>query len=159
MRFYSFERDNKQITDEVDNSNETGFIVDLFEKTLINNDNIKNGVYYMDNDYSCRMDTICSFLYDGDTSYVEELLVLNNIVNPFAVEKDSYILYVKNIEKFANMYASDYNKQDGNKFKILNINKNKTSSNVQLPPSVNPGLNQIDVDYNKKKITVLNKFK
>ena len=57
------------------------------------------------------------------------------------------------------MHTSEYKPENSNKFKILNINKNKRSSNTELPPSVNPGLKQIDIDYDKKKITVLNKFK
>ena len=75
------------------------------------------------------------------------------------IEENQYLTYVTEIDKIDNMHTSEFNSENTNKFKILNINKSKRSSNTELPPSVNPGLKQIDIDYDKKKITILNKFK
>lgn len=157
MRIYTFEQDNISTTTEVDN--DLSFtLYDLFKKSLIYNGNIVDSIYYVKNDNSCRIDTICNNIYGG-TAYTEELLVTNNIINPFSIEDGDMLEYPDDPTKFGNMYTTDVVMNKSNKFNILKINKDKTADIKQLPPSINPGLNQIDVDYKKKKITVINKFK
>ena len=158
MRFYSFERLNN-LTSVYDVN--TGYvrIYDLFERTIYNNTDLKRNPYITSNDDVCRLDKVCVNINEGYLEYIEELIVSNNILNPFSIEENQYLTYVTEIDKIDNMHTSEFNSENTNKFKILNINKSKRSSNTELPPSVNPGLKQIDIDYDKKKITILNKFK
>lgn len=158
MKFYSFERLNN-LTSVYDVN--TGYvrIYDLFERTIYNNTDLKRNPYITSNDDVCRLDKVCVNINEGYLEYIEELIVSNNILNPFSIEENQYLTYVTEIDKIDNMHTSEFNSENTNKFKILNINKSKRSSNTELPPSVNPGLKQIDIDYDKKKITILNKFK
>lgn len=158
MKFYSFERLNN-LTSVYDVN--TGYvrIYDLFERTIYNNTDLKRNPYITSNDDVCRLDKVCININEGYLEYIEELIVSNNILNPFSIEENQYLTYVTEIDKIDNMHTSEFNSENTNKFKILNINKSKRSSNTELPPSVNPGLKQIDIDYDKKKITILNKFK
>jgi hypothetical protein len=131
---------------------------DLFERTMIEDDSIKDSIYTVNTDFSCRLDSVCYDMYDSN-GYTEELSVMNNILNPFSIEKGDVLYFTNSTDNFNTMYISESKLNTTNKLKILNINKSKTSTNVSLPPSVNPGLKQIDVDYDKKRITVINKFK
>jgi hypothetical protein len=119
MKFYSFEKLNKNIVSETDTDG-TYFLIDLFERSVINNNDIKNAVYYVEQDYSCRMDNICSKLYEGSTGYVEELTVLNHILNPFSVEKGDYILYTKNPNDFSqSLFKKDFNELSDSEKEIV----------------------------------------
>lgn len=158
MRFYTFEKLEKLVSFDDDNL-ENFVLYDLFERTIYNNISLEKSLYITNVDDICRADKVCSNIYQGDLSYIEELLVTNDILNPFSIEDKQELFYVIDLDKIENMHTSEYNIDSSNKFKILNINKNKRSNNVELPPSVNPGLKQIDIDYEKRKITILNKFK
>jgi len=159
MRFYTFEQDGNALITDYDENNVPFNLFDLYKKSVIYNGGIVNSIHYV-NDNACRIDSVCNSLYGG-TAYAEELLVTNNIINPFSIEDDDIIEYPDDPSKFANMYVSD-NTTDENsdiKYNILKTNSNKVPIVREIPPSVNPGLNQIDIDYTKKKITVINKFK
>jgi len=153
MKIYSFENANT-ITAE-----DGSAIYDLFERTLRNVDGIKDSTYYIPLEYSGRIDMISNYLYNG-TQYTEELMVMNNIVNPFSMKQDDIIYYASDPNNLNILHKGDDTTNKENKYKILNINSSKASGNISsLPPSVNPGLKQMDIDYNKKKITIINQFK
>lgn len=154
MYLHSFELDELNIINGEDNT----LLFDLFEKTICDHLPIKNKIFMVDTDHACRIDNICEKIYGGDNK-TEELLVMNNILNPFSVEKGDLLYYTDSYENFNLMYVRDSKLDESNKYKILNINKNKKSKNVGLPPSVNPGLKQLDIDYEQKRITIINKFK
>lgn len=158
MKFYSFERLNNTISFYDENIGNVT-IYDLFERTIFNNTNLNKNLYITSTDDVCRIDKICNNINVGYLEYIEELMVSNNILNPFSIEESQYLVYVVDVDKIENMHSSEYKQENSNKFNILNINKNKISNNTELPPSVNPGLKQIDIDYDKRKITILNKFK
>ena len=153
MRFYSFENSTK------DDTSETGeLLIDIFEKTIIDNIDLKNYLYQVPIEFSGRIDLITNVLY-SNIDYTEEVLVMNNIVNPFSV-KTGDILYYTEIENLDLLYHTDSEINISNKQNILNINKSKGSTKrlSLLPPSVNPGIKQMDIDYGKKTITLINKF-
>ena len=157
MKIYSFEK-AELTTSEVDENGMDHVLFDLFERR-VRYSNIADNYITVPNEYSCRIDMISKKLYQS-IGYTEETMVMNNIVNPFSVKPNDIIYYTSDYEKLDLLYTKDSNLNSENKYKILNINKSKASSNVaSLPPSVNPGLNQMDIDYNKKKITIINKFK
>lgn len=156
MKIYSFENANSTTT-ETDNDVDN-VLYDMFERKMVNN-RISDTYYIIPIEKSCRIDLISKELY-GSVSYTEEIMVMSNIVNPFSVKTNDMILYASDYTKLDLMYVKESTINQGNKFKILNINKSKSSNNqLSLPPSVNPGMKQINVDYNKKKITIINKFK
>lgn len=157
MKIHSFE--NASITTtELDNDGNINVLYDLFERKIISN-NISDSYYVTPLEKSCRIDSVSKEIYKN-IGYTEETMVLNNIVNPFSIKQNDIILYTSDYERLDLLYIKDKTLNEDNKFKILNINKSKSSTNsVSLPPSVNPGIKQLDIDYNKKKITIINKFK
>ena len=158
MKIYSFEN-SKSTTSEKNSNNEDMVLYDLFERKMIYNDSIIDSYHVVPLEQSCRLDLVIDKLYEN-IDYAEETLVMSNIVNPFSIKQNDIIKYTNDNAKLDLMYVKDTNLNSGNKYKILNINKNKSSKNlVSLPPSVNPGIKQLDIDYDKKKISVISKFK
>lgn len=152
MKYYTFENINLTLTSD----NE--FVYDLFEKTVVNNLEIPFYIDIVTPEHAGRIDLL-SEKYYGSNKYIEELLVLNNILNPYTIKAGDNFIIIDEIN-MSKLHQSDDNIDDSNKYNILNINNNKASNKkTVLPPSVNPGLNQLTVDYNTKKITVLNKLK
>jgi len=160
MKFFSFENATQTTTenDEI-YITEVNVLYDLFERKLAYNPTIIDNSFTVGEEDSGRIDLISRKLYSS-MQYVEETLIMNNIVNPFSIEQNDTIYYTSDYNKLDLMHIKDKTINQDNKYKILNINKNKTSTNsVSLPPSVNPGIDQLSIDYNKKKITIINKFK
>lgn len=149
MEFYSFENLDRNVD---------GFY-DLFKKTVINNTDIISDTFDITRDIEYRPDLAAKFAY-GSNEYIEELLTMNGIINPFALKKDTTIFKAFNNANLQSMYKSDVDENIERKKKLLNINKNKTSKSNNYPPTVKPdGLKQLNMNYNKKKITIMNRFK
>lgn len=152
MLIYSFEKLN------IGND---GFY-DLFQKTMINNDNIFYNYFYVTDEYEGRIDLISQKLY-GTTDYIEELMTINNIINPWSIKSNDIIYYANASSDYSIIYKNDepLNEQ---KDEILLMNKNKTTkkdvNRLGSPPVIKPdNLKQVDINYVKKKITIINKFK
>ena len=152
MRFYSFETLNI----------ETDGFYDLFQKTMINNFNIDFSYFYVTDEYEGRIDLISNYLY-GNSNYIEELMTINNIFNPWSIKNGDIIYYAKSSSDFGLMYQKDVT-DNTQKDRILLMNKNKStkkdSNRLGSPPVIKPdNLKQVDINYIKKKITIINKFK
>jgi len=152
MRFYSFENLKLDFTGHYD----------LFEKTIINIPNLAFDVFVVTDDFKGRLDLVCRFLH-GNTDYLEELMTVNNIINPYSIKPNDTIKYLSDSSNYQLLYQSDPEKND-KKDSILNMNKNKSTKKDQnrigSPPTIKPdNLRQIDVNHSKKKITIINKFK
>lgn len=149
MEFYSFENTDRD---------EEGFY-DLFRKTVVNQTDVSYDTLKISRDIEYRPDLASKAAY-GSNEYVEEMLAMNNIINPFALLNGSEIFKAFNSANLQSMYKKDVDTNEEAKEKILNVNKNKTSKSSNYPPTIKPsGLKQLDVNYNKKKITIINKFK
>jgi len=135
---------------------------DLFQKTIRNSPEISVISFIVTEEFNGRIDLISKFLY-GTTDYIEELMVLNNIINPYSIKSGDIIYVVESSDEFKYLYDSD--KQDNNqKDKILNMNKSKSrtmdTNRTNYPPTIKPdNLKQLNVNYKEKKITIINKFK
>lgn len=152
MLIYSFEKL------EIGND---GFY-DLFQKTMINNDNIFYNYFFVTNEYEGRIDLISKYLY-GSTDYIEELMTINNIINPWSIKSGDIIYYANTSTDYSIIYQNEEPIND-QKDKILLMNRNKSTkkdvNRLGSPPVIKPdNLKQIDVNYIKKKIIIINKFK
>lgn len=157
MKIYSFEN-AVNTTTQTDENDIDYVLYDLFERKMRWN-NIAESYYTVPMEKSGRIDLISKELLQS-IGYTEELMVMNNIVNPFSVKTNDVLSYTPDYTKFDLLYIKDSTMNVDNKFKILNINKSKESTNfTNLPPSVNPGIKQMNIDYDKRKITIVNKFK
>jgi len=143
---------------------EIGFnnLYNLFQKTIKSSIDITITPFFVTDEYNGRLDLICKFLY-GNTNHIEELMVINNIINPYSIKSGNIIYFVQNTEDFKLLYDSDPVDND-QKDRILNMNKNKISkkdtNRIGSPPTIKPDhLKQMKIDYDNHKITILNKFK
>ena len=102
MQIFSFDTNNAIKRDP-----EQGDLFNLFQKNIINTSNMGGTLkyYIIPREYEMRLDRISEHLY-GTTSYVEELMVINNIINPYSVKEGQYI-YFYNIDTLQNMYTKD----------------------------------------------------
>jgi hypothetical protein len=156
MEFYTFNNTNQKVTEE-------GYVLyDFFEKTMVNDEELIYSEYTVPEEYEGRLDLVCKHVY-GDISYMEELMTQNGIINPFSIKTGDVLYYSYSTNELKALYQRDENINEANKKKILNVNKSKSSTqdpNASLPPSIKPNnLKPVDVNYNKKQITIMNKLK
>ena len=135
---------------------------DLFQKTMVNDNTIDYNYFNVTDEYEGRIDLISKYLY-GSGDYVEQLMTINNILNPWSIKTGDVIQYPSDSGNFTLLYKKDEPVND-QKDKILLMNKNKTtkkdSNRLGSPPVIKPdNLKQVDINYVKKKITIINKFK
>ena len=133
---------------------------DLFQKTIVTNLNINvYGAIGITTEYEGRIDLICKYLY-GSSDYTEELMTLNNIINPWSVKIGDIIFYFRSSGDYSPMYETDLPPLE-QKDSILLMNKNKTTkkdpNRLGSPPTIKPdNLNQIKINYDTKQITINN---
>jgi len=86
MQSYTFEilKDRKKVTDKLYN---------LFLTTLVDVKNLTKYETIIYENEECRLDLISKRLY-GTKTYVEELMIINNIVNPFSIKAGDTFFYV-----------------------------------------------------------------
>jgi hypothetical protein len=152
MKIYSFEKLN---------INNDGFY-DLFEKTIVNRTDLYGRTFLVTDEYEGRLDLISKYIY-GSTDYVEELMAANNIYNPWSVKSGDELKVYNSSEVFASLYKTDEIIGE-NKDTILMMNKNKTNkidnNRIGSPPPIKPdNLKQLTINYSKRKISIINKFK
>lgn len=156
MKFYTFNNTNQKVTKE-------GHVLyDFFEKTMVNDEELIYSEYTVPEEYDSRLDLVCNHIY-GDISFMEELMTQNGILNPFSIKAGDTLYYSYSTNELKALYQRDEDLNEENKRNILNVNKSKSTRkdpNASLPPSIKPNsLKAIDVNYNKKQIKVINKFK
>jgi hypothetical protein len=156
MNFYTYNNTNQKVTKD-------GYVLyDFFEKTMVNNIEAIYSKYIVPEQYEGRLDLVCKHIY-GNADFMEELMTQNGIINPFSVKTGDEIYYAYTTNELGVLYQRDINTNEETKKKILNVNKNKSSKqdpNASLPPTIKPGnLKSVDINYNKKKISIINKLK
>lgn len=152
MKIYSFEK----LT-----INDDGYY-DLFEKTIVNKSDLYGRIFTVTDEYEGRLDLISKYIY-GSTDYVEELMVANNILNQWSIKSGDELIVFDDSTIFSSLYKTDITTNE-NKDTILMMNKNKSnvtdSNRIGSPPTIKPdNLKQMNINYNKRKITIINKFK
>ena len=133
----------------------------LFEKSVVDRDGLQFRTTVVDEKFKGRPDLLCSHIH-GSTKYLEEFLVLNNIINPYSVKPGMLVKYLLNPSDYSLLHDSDPEELTV-KDEILQMNRNKETkrdaNRIGSPPTIKPdSLKQIDINYTKKKITILNKF-
>jgi hypothetical protein len=152
MNYYSFENLKMDVTGHYD----------LFQKTMVNIPTSSFDTFVVTQEFQGRLDLVCRFIH-GSTDYLEELMTINHIINPYSLKVNTIILYFSDSNNYQMLYQSDLESND-KKDEILSMNNNKTTkkdkNRVGSPPTIKPdNLKQIDVNHTKRKITILNKFK
>lgn len=127
-------------------------LYDIFYPMLVDNPNLNIKTdYVVREEREMRIDLICKDLY-GDTSYIDELLHLNGIIDPYSIKKDDIIYYADNISILRKNY-------EGNKTELELESGQMNSFDSSLTTSTPDGFNPIFVDKDKKEIRISNKLK
>jgi hypothetical protein len=137
-------------------------LFNLFQKNIVRA-NIPLNAYLVPREFEMRLDKISNFLY-GSPNYVEELMILNDIISPYSVQEGQLIYFCQ--ERYiGNLYVKD-DMSDDNKVKRSNLlktsqsnrDKKKLTDDQNLPPNIKPSnLQQIKVSKDNK-VQLINSF-
>ena len=159
MKILSFDSNNNN---KIKRDSNQDNLFDLFQKNIKRVDlNLK--LYIIPKEFEMRLDKISNHIY-GTPDYVEELMVLNDIINPYSV-KEGQLIYFSSINALPNLYTKDemMNGNESMKQKLVNSsqpnrNKQKLTNNQNLPPTIKPSnLEQIKVGKDNK-VSIINSF-
>lgn len=115
------------------------------------------GVIIVPREFEMRLDLISNRLY-GSVDYVEQLMKLNNIKNPFSIKQGDILKFIPS-ESMGLIQAvkDDVELRDIN-LQMVDTNKNNVPPST--PPSVKPkNVEQLKVNKDSKKIKIINSFK
>jgi hypothetical protein len=158
MKIISFDgnTNNKILRDD----NQDG-LFDLFQKNIVNSQNIPVSIYIVPREYEMRLDRISNHIY-GSPSYVEELMVLNDIINPYSVKEGQYIYFCQ-MDYLQSLYVKDEIPAQIEKARLSLINAtqpNKDRQNIEqgLSTTIKPSsLKQVKVS-SSNNIKIINSF-
>lgn len=140
-----------------------GDLFDLFQKNIMNDNGIELIPYTIPREYEMRLDRISEYLF-GSTLYVEELMVMNNIINPYSVKEGQEIYYC-DPSFLGNLFTKDElnDYTETKRQELINSSQpNRNSKNItddtNLPPTIKPSnLKQIEVSKDNT-IQIINTF-
>ena len=130
---------------------------DLFQKTVYNGNVISTQNYIVKENEEMRMDKISFNIY-GTTEYVEELMVINGIMNPWSVKAGDTIqlFYIADI----GLIQGTEPEKGADDTRLTNPEKNTKQDPVRqnLSPTDNPGIKQVTLDTKAKKIKIMDRL-
>jgi hypothetical protein len=155
MKIFSF--DNK--TYSIKRNAKQFSLFNIFQKNII----LKNVIVYpytIPIEYEMRLDRVSEYLY-GSSSYMEELMVLNDIISPYSI-KEGQIIYFCKMNDLEALYTSDNlpDNQQTEKISISRMNSkdDKIKKISQQSANIKPeNLKQLKVDKDNK-IQIINTF-
>jgi len=136
-------------------------LYNIFQTTIIKPKNIPLYEYIVNREEEMRMDKISLNIYNSN-QYSEELMVLNNIIDPWAI-KEGDIIYFCKLSDINTLYSEDddYYKDmekllSGNERKRTKLDPSRTNN---LNPVVKPkNLKQIDINEKNHIIKIISSF-
>lgn len=152
IEFYTFENDLLERKKELDN------LKSLSEVSVINIKipNSELGIYVVPREFEMRLDLISNYLY-GNTKYVEELMKLNSIINPFSIKQGDIINYV-NVDRIVDMHSRKEDREL-EQYNLELVDKNKNNKNKSEPVKKPSNIKQVNIDDKNKKLKIINSFK
>lgn len=155
MKITSFDDSTNKIVRDYKQDN----LFDLFQKNLVYNNNILFKIYIVPREFEMRLDRISDYLYNT-TNYVEELMILNDIISPYSVKEGQYIFYC-DIDNLKTLYVTDSLRADISESKqklIKSQQKNRNEVDNNLSQTIKPSnLEQIKLSKDNR-IQILNTF-
>ena len=160
MKILSFDNEYYKVERNSDQYN----LFDLFQKNIVNDTSLQLRIYIVPREYEMRLDRISEHIY-GSSDYVEELMTLNDIINPYSVKEGQYIYFCQ-LDYLTNMYIKDellkYMEEKRNELIASSQpNNNKTNillDNKNLSPTIKPNNLQHVTITKDNKITIMNSF-
>ena len=160
MKILSFDNNGNY---RIKRDSEQNNLFDIFQKNIVNNLSIGKRIYIVPREYEMRLDRISEHLY-GSSDYVEELMILNDLISPYSVKEGQYIYFCQ-YEDLVQLYTTDEipTQQDKARQALINSiqtdrNKKNLFNDSNLPISIKPTiLKQVSVT-NDNKIKIINTF-
>jgi hypothetical protein len=138
-------------------------LFNLFQKNIVNNSkNMTLEIYIVPREFEMRLDRVSDYIY-GSSSYMEELMVLNDIISPYSVKEGQYIYFCQ-VDNLQKLYTIDdlQNLKSVARQNLIKSNQNNLNlygtSDQNLPHTVKPSnLQQVKVTKDNK-IQIINSF-
>ena len=138
-------------------------LVDIVDPLLLIDDTLNYYPYVVAEEEASRIDLICYSIY-GHFAYIDELLTMNNILNPWSIRGGS-IMYFLDEDDLTSLRLAPKADQTQIVNDLINPNKDtqkdpNRDTGVGLPPTIKTAnIKDVDIDYNNKTIKIINKFK
>jgi hypothetical protein len=131
-------------------------LYDLFYPMIndVNND-LEMSTYTVPVSREMRIDLICIDIFRTD-KYIDELMFINNIIDPYSIKLGDKILYPTNKNRIESLQRTYKEDEDDVKEKA---NLKRTNPNSELTVSKPSNLKQVIVDDYNKEIRLTNKVK
>ena len=157
MDFYSFDDGVNKIRRDPEQSN----LYNLLQLTVVYNPDVKLKIFPVPREMEMRLDKVSEHLY-GSNAYTEELMAINDIINPYSIIEGQEIFFCE-ISQFRNMYLDDKLFTDDSKrlsmIKSTQPIDRGASGNATLSPTIMPkNLEQLKIDKKNKSVKVINSF-
>jgi hypothetical protein len=159
MKIFSF--DNNIKSNRVKRESDTN-LFDLFKKNIVNDTTIVLLYYIVPREYEMRLDRISEHIY-GTSEYVEELMIINDIINPYSIKEGQYIYYC-NTNDLEKLYTTDdlstIENENEKRKRVIESNKSKKDKkdDGHLPLTIKPSnLKQITVS-DDNYVQIINSF-
>lgn len=156
MKILSFDTNNR-IKRDVNQ----GGLFNLFQKNIVYK-NVNLNLYIVPKEHEMRLDKISNYIYSCP-DYVEELMLLNDIINPYSIKEGDSIWFCS-VEALNNLYTKDdligneVKRQSMIKSSQSDRDKKNMQSDQSLPPTIKPsGLQQIKVSKDNR-VQIINSF-
>jgi len=121
-------------------------LYDIFYPMLKDYSNSKLGGYIVREEREMRIDLICMDIY-GNDNYVDELMQVNGLVDPYSVKKDDIIFFID--RESMNFMRKNYEGDKQELEKELDRNRDKSGEY-----STSNNFVSVFVDKNKKEISI-----
>ena len=159
MKITSFDNQQNKIQKD---PNQDG-LFNLFQKNVMITNNLILNLYIVPREFEMRLDRISNHIY-GTPNYVEELMIINDIINPYSVKEGQYIYFCP-VEYLTKLYTKDgmLTENESKKASLINSSqpnryKENTSNDNNLPTTIKPSnLKQVNVTKDNK-IQIINTF-
>ena len=152
MKIYSFDISPIKLKDKLFN---------IFQKNIEYNNTIQLYKYIVPKEYEMRLDLISKRIY-GSPDYIEELMLINNIINPYSIRENQDIYYCSK-DKIGSLYTTD-NLLDTDELREKIIQAEQPSKNrkktEKIPTTLKPkNIKQVTIDTKNRKVKIMNSFK
>ncbi len=137
-------------------------LFNIFQKNMEYRTEIQLYKYVVPREYEMRLDLISKRIY-GSTNYVEELMLLNNIINPYSIKENQDIYYCSQNSLNA-LYVKD-NMEDNAELRddiieAAQPTKNRKDAEKKIPTTLKPkNIKQVTIDTKNRKVKIMNSFK
>lgn len=138
-------------------------LYNIIDPLVIWDDSLTYFPYIVTEEEAMRPSIICYNIYNNFL-YVDELLAINNILDPWSIKAGQTIYYLDE-DSMANLELQS--KRDDQEVVVSLVNPNKDTKKdpsrdvgTGLPPTIKPaGLKDVTVDTNNKTIKIIDRLK